>query len=77
MTSGAFGATGADFLHLKARAGPLPSGWPSETFSTAMKRGSPSDSDVIEEVSEGEAEVFRHVFRAYLTLPSPYYGKAA
>jgi len=39
--------------------------------------GLPVGSYTEEDVTEKSAEVFRHVFRAYPTIPSPFYGEAA
>lgn len=41
------------------------------------KTGLPVDAFPEEEVEARAEEVFRHVYRAYPTIPSPYYGSAA
>ena len=46
-------------------------------FLYSDETGLPIDSYSEDEVSEKTEEVFRHIFRVYPTLPSPYYDTAA
>jgi type I restriction enzyme R subunit len=46
-------------------------------FLYSDETGLPIDTYSEDEVAEREEEVFRHVYRAYPTLPSPFYEEAA
>ena len=46
-------------------------------FLWSEKKGLPVDSYTEEDVNVKAEEVYRHVFRAYPTVPSPFYGEVA
>jgi len=46
-------------------------------FLWSDKTGLPVDSYEEDEVKKRAEEVFRHVYRAYPTMPSPYYATSA
>ena len=48
-----------------------------QDFLWSDKTGLPVDSYSEDDVQARSDEVFRHVFRAYPTVPSPYYQSAA
>ncbi|MDV3353044.1 hypothetical protein SPB21_32370 [Leptothoe sp. ISB3NOV94-8A] len=49
----------------------------NEDFLWSDKTGLPVDSYTDDEVKETAEKVFRHVFKVYPVLPSPFYTAAA